>query len=248
MKRNKIIQQRVIEFDAVESTNEKAKEMLDENIDEGSVIVAKRQVAGRGRFGRKWHSPPGGLYLSIVLKPLKKNVHLISLLSGLPVVATLREWGVEATLKWPNDLMIEGKKVGGILCEGVHHRNEFYVIVGIGINTSTDLRRFPDDVRLEATSLKREVKKDIDKNDFLSKLLDDYDSFYRRYVACEFVSLIQEYKDRCTTLGKHLTVETARGRVVGMAKDISSQGALLIEETDGKGVEVFEGSVLIAND
>jgi len=99
------IPREILRFDAVESTNDTAKELLGERAHEGTVVVAERQVAGRGRHGRAWFSPPGGLYCSVVLRPDDTNVPMLNLISGMPVVKALRHWAVLATLKWPNDVV-----------------------------------------------------------------------------------------------------------------------------------------------
>lgn len=231
-----------VRMKVVDSTNEKAKEMLDDVLEEGTVIVAERQAAGRGRYGRAWSSPPGGIYISIVLKPSERNVQLLSLLSGLPVVRTLRLHGVDARLKWPNDVMVGEKKIAGILCEGVHRRDSFWAIVGIGINTAPDLGRLPPDVRTEATSIKNETSQDVDNDRFVERLLAEYDAFYAAYRSGETTRLLAEYRGICATLGKSVVIETAKGRVKGTARDVTALGALVVEDA-GKRVEVFEGTV-----
>ena len=245
MTNKRLVGHTVFRFDVVDSTNEKAKEMLDEGVSEGTVFVAGRQAAGRGRYGRKWFSPAGGLYLSILLRPEERSVQLLSLLSGLPVVWTVNECGASAVLKWPNDIFAGGKKLGGILCEGVYRHNYFYAIVGIGVNTASDVNRLPEEVRANATSLKRETGKSIDNEDFLDRLCRQYEGFYDRYVAGETERLVQEYRQLCSTLGKTVTVETAKGKVKGRAVDVSPLGALIVE-SGGKRIEVYEGTVLDA--
>jgi len=245
MKDVRVIGNRILRFKVIDSTNEKAKELLDEAVDEGTVVVAESQAAGRGRYGRAWFSPRGGLYLSIILRPKERNVQLLSLLSGLPVVKAASAWSVNPVLKWPNDILVGGKKLGGILCEGVYRHNSFYAIVGIGVNTANDLSRLPEEIRATATSLKLETGKQIDNEDFLDHLCRQYEAFHDRYVAGETERLVQEYRQLCSTLGKTVTVETAKGKVKGRAVDVSPLGALIVE-SGGKRVEVYEGTVLDA--
>jgi len=260
----RLIPRSIFRFDVVDSTNEKAKEMLDQGMEEGVVILASRQASGRGRHGRAWASPPGGLYMSIVLKPKKSGIHLhfppdgppalraprpimniqlLSLLSGLPVVRTLRRLGIEASLKWPNDVLIHGLKVCGILCEGVYRRDAYWVIVGIGLNVGVDLRRLPKDVQSSATSLRRELEGDVDPESVLVDLLQDYDDFYAVYVGEEKERLLKEYREMCETLGKSVVIETAKGRMSGRAIDISGAGALVLD-SGGKRTEIFEGTLV----
>jgi len=242
MAERKIIGGRIVRFRIVDSTNEKARELLDESPEEGTVIVADRQAAGRGRHGRAWSSPPGGLYLSIILTPPEKNVHLLSLLSGLPTRRAMKPFGVDAALKWPNDLNVGGKKIGGILCEGIHRRDEFRAIVGIGVNTAVEIRALSADVRTEATTLKHEAGREIDNDEFLEGLLNEYDAFYAGYEAGNIGPLLAEYRATCSTLGRRVVIETAKGRVRGTARDVNDLGALVVEER-GRRHEVFEGTV-----
>jgi len=240
-----MIPSEIFRFDIVDSTNDRAKEMLDQDLREGAVIVAARQASGRGRYGRAWASPPGGLYLSIVLRPKEKKVQLLSLLSGLPVVRALRGLGIEASLKWPNDVLVNGKKICGILCEGVYRHEAFWAIVGIGVNVATDIRRLPKDVQSDATSLRRELGKDAEPESILENLLKEYDNFYDSYSHQGPERLLTEYRGLCTTLVKPVSVETAKGRISGTATDISPDGALVLER-NGKKVEIFEGTLVRA--
>ncbi len=157
----------ILRYDAVESTNDAAKELLGDRAREGTVLVAERQLAGRGRHGRAWFSPPGGLYCSIVLKPDPGHVQLLNLVSGMPVVKALRHWSVLATLKWPNDVVFRTKKIGGVLCEGVHRRDEFYVVAGIGVNTNVAIDRLPEAVRTTATSVLAETGIEVSNEELL---------------------------------------------------------------------------------
>jgi BirA family biotin operon repressor/biotin-[acetyl-CoA-carboxylase] ligase len=237
------IPKNILRFDAVDSTNDKAKELLDQGVEEGTVILAARQAAGRGRYGRAWASPPGGLYFSILLTPKERNAQLLSLLSGLPVVRTLRGFGIEASLKWPNDVLVHGLKICGILCEGVYRHDVYWAIVGIGINVVTDLRRVPQDVQSTATSLRRETGGDIEPESVLVALLKDYDDFYATYVGQGTEQLLAEYRGLCSTLGKSVVIETAKGRMRGNAIDISGAGALVLD-SGGKRTEIFEGALV----
>ncbi|HKZ62954.1 MAG TPA: biotin--[acetyl-CoA-carboxylase] ligase, partial [Thermoplasmata archaeon] len=163
-----ILGRRILRFDAVESTNDTAKELLGEGAEEGTVIVAERQVAGRGRHGRAWFSPPGGLYCSIVLKGDETSARLLTLATGIPVVKALRHWSVLATLKWPNDVVFRDRKIGGVLCEGVYRHDTYWVVAGIGVNTNVPLDRLPEEVRRTATSLKAETGIEVSNDEFLA--------------------------------------------------------------------------------
>src|SRR5438034_10774264 len=146
----------ILHFAAVESTNETAKALLESDVEEGLVVWADRQAAGRGRHGRAWASPLGGLYASFILRPKEAHAWLLGLLVGMPVVKALRHFGVFAGLKYPNDAVYQNRKIAGILSEGVYRRETYHVMIAIGVNTNVDLDRLPPDVEATAPRLKRE--------------------------------------------------------------------------------------------
>lgn len=238
-----LVGRQILRFDAVESTNDTAKELLGETADEGTVIVADRQVAGRGRHGRAWFSPSGGLYCSIVLKPEAKHVQMLHLLSGMPVVKALRHWSVLANLKWPNDVVFRDRKIGGILCEGVHRRDAFWVVAGIGVNTNVPLDRLPEDVRSTATSLKAETGVEVSNEEFLEYMLKEYDKVYRGHKSGARDVLAREYMALCSTIRRDVEVATPQGAVHGRAAEVTPLGALVVIDPSGRRVEVLDGTV-----
>lgn len=240
---DQLIGREILRFDAVESTNDTAKELLGDRATEGTVIVAERQVAGRGRHGLAWFSPPGGLYCSIVLKPEERGVPMLNLVSGMPVVKALRHWSVLATLKWPNDVVFRDRKIGGVLCEGVHRNEEFWVVAGIGVNTNVPLDRLPEEVRRTATSLKAETGVEVSNDEFLEYMLRDYDKVYRATKSGGRNVLAREYMALCTTIRQKVEVSTANGKVRGTAVEVTNQGALVLIDEGGARVEVPDGTV-----
>jgi len=242
-KMDSLVGRKILRFDAVESTNDTAKELLGGDADEGTVIVAERQVAGKGRHVRAWFSPPGGLYCSVVLKPDDKNVSMLNLISGMPVVKALRHWSVLATLKWPNDVVFRNRKIGGILCEGVYRHDAFWVVAGIGVNTNTPLDRLPTEVRGTATSLKAEAEIEVSNEEFLEYMLRDFDKVYKASQSSARNVLARDYMALCSTIRQRVVVETPQGTVRGTAIEVTSQGALVLVDETGKRVEVEDGSV-----
>jgi len=240
------IPREILRFDAVESTNDTAKELLGERAHEGTVVVAERQVAGRGRHGRAWFSPPGGLYCSIVLKPDPAHVQLLTLVSGMPVVKALRHWSVLASLKWPNDVVFRDRKIGGVLCEGVHRGDAFYVVAGIGVNTNVPLDRLPEDVRTTATSLKQETGVEVSNDEFLEYMLRDYDKVYKASQAGARNVLAKDYMALCSTIRKKVAVTTEGKTVRGTAIEVTPLGALVLIDEKGVRLEVTEGAVVLA--
>jgi BirA family biotin operon repressor/biotin-[acetyl-CoA-carboxylase] ligase len=225
----------------VESTNEVAKELVSEGAGHGTVVVAERQVRGKGRHGRKWASPKGGLYVSIVVEPAEKSVQLLSLFSGIPVVKVLRSHGCLAGLQWPNDVMVEGRKIGGILGEGIYRHRNFQVVVGIGINNDFPLSALPTPVAGGATTIREETRKSVPNEELLDELLREYsamlDVMQSRGGAR---TLIERYKAVCVTLGKRVLVQTDR-HIEGIAVDVNPEGYLVIERPSGEKVHIPEG-------
>ncbi len=241
-----LVGHRILRFAAADSTNDLAKLLLDEGADEGTVVVAERQVTGRGRHGRSWASPPGGLYASVVLSCEPTAVGALSLIAGIPVVQALRHFGVFAGLKWPNDVVFMEKKIGGILAEGVYRHDRFWTIVGIGVNTNLDLERLPEEVRARATSLKREVDLFVSNEEFLDFLLGKFEDVYGRFKTGTRDRLLKEYRGLCGTIGKQVTVETPKGKVRGRAWDIAPNGAIIVMDDAGAKHEISDGTVLPA--
>jgi BirA family biotin operon repressor/biotin-[acetyl-CoA-carboxylase] ligase len=239
----KLVGRTVWHYDAVESTQETAKELLEADLEDGLVIWADRQAAGRGRHGRAWASPKGGLYVSLILRPKGPHAQVLQLLMGIPVVKALRHFGVLAGLKWPNDAMYQGRKLAGILAEGVHRRETFHVIVGVGVNTNVDLEQLPPDVRATATSLRREVPLFVSNEEFLDYFLDQADQHASRYLNTPIEILMRDYRGQCTTIGKRVSVATSKGKVVGRGFDITPDGHLVVLDDEGTKVEVADGTV-----
>ena len=234
---------KLLRYDAVDSTNEVAKLLLGHGAEEGTMLVAKRQSAGKGRHGRAWASPPGGLYVSLVVRPEPQYVVTLGLLSGIPVVKALRHFGVFASLKWPNDVVFTEKKIAGILSEGVYRGTEFYAVVGVGVNTTIDLDRLPEDVRARATSVKREVAEYVDNDDFMEYMMKHFEDIVSKFRSGTRDRLIKDYRGLCTTIGKDVVVKTARGAVEGRAYDVTPLGALVVMGADGGKTEVVDGTV-----
>ena len=241
----KIVGRSVWHYDVLESTNETAKELLEPDLEEGLVIWADRQSAGKGRQGRAWASPPGGLYASVLLRPKEPQAWVLGLLAGMPVVKALRHFGVFAGLKYPNDAVYQGRKIAGILSEGVYRRETYHVIIGIGVNTNVDLDRLPPDLQATATTMKREVNLFVANDEFLDYLLSQLDDLYSRYRNTKIEFLIKEYRGQCTTIGKKVSATTSKGTVTGRAYDIAPNGALIIMDEDNAKHEFVEGQLKI---
>jgi BirA family biotin operon repressor/biotin-[acetyl-CoA-carboxylase] ligase len=241
----KLVGRTVWHYDVVESTNETAKELLEGDLEEGLTIWADRQAAGRGRQGRAWASPLGGLYVSVILRPKEAHAWVLGLLVGMPVVKALRHFGVFAGLKYPNDAVYQGRKIAGILSEGVYRRETYHVVVGVGVNTNVDLERLPPDVQGIATTMKREVNLFVANEEFLDYLLHQIDDLYSRYRNTRIEFLIKDYRGQCTTIGKRVAATTSKGKIEGRAYDIAPNGALVIMDDQNGKHEFIEGNLKI---
>ncbi len=239
----KLVGRTVWHYDAVESTNETMKEILETEVPDGLVVWADRQSAGRGRHGRAWASPPGGLYVSVLLRPKEAHAQVLGLLAAMPVSKALRHFGVFAGVKWPNDVVFQGRKIAGILSEGVYRRERYHVVLGVGVNTNLDVDHLPPDVQPRATSLKKEVRMFVANEEFLDYFLEQLDDVYSRYRNTPLDLILKEYRGACTTIGKDVEVDTGKAKVTGRAVDVSRQGGLIVLDREGHKQEILDGSV-----
>jgi BirA family biotin operon repressor/biotin-[acetyl-CoA-carboxylase] ligase len=244
--KTKIVGRRIIFVDEIDSTNDEARRLAKLGEKEGTVVIAASQLKGKGRLGRRWISPPGGIYLSIILKPYisPSKLPIITLLSAIAVVRTIRGLTkLDALVKWPNDIVIMGKKVGGILCEAVKN----VIIVGIGINLNTNLSLFPSSLKKQMTSMKFELGTTFDRDKVIKILLEEFDKLYRDFLHHKQDEIVSEWSSFCHTLGSRVKIETTKGMVNGLAEKLGGRGELRVRGYDGKIKKVFSGDVIKVN-
>ena len=215
---------------------------------EGLVLVAEEQTAGRGRLGRAWHSPAGeNLYCSVVLRPPRApaEVPQVALVAGIAVAAAVEEAaGRRPAIKWPNDVLLDGKKVAGILTEmesemeRVHH-----VIAGIGVNLNT--RRFPRELRTKASSLLLLTGRSIDRARFTAGLLAALEARYVRYLTVGFASVRTEWESYSCLTGTEVRVQGPGGEVTGRVLGLDDDGALRLRGPDGGITRIVAGEVTV---
>jgi len=226
------IGEKILRIESCSSTNDHANQLALQGEKEGTIIIAKEQTEGRGTKGRTWYSASQkGLYLSVILRPKRRDMSLLPLAAGLAVRDALSEAeGLPVRLKWPNDLICKGKKLGGILCEASFIGNQIsHVILGIGINLSHERDDFPEEFRAQATSLKLLLRKEIDKDFFLSKLweiLGDWYNFFLQGKDVQIIRVFEEYS--IFSSGEKLTVETEKERFKGEYRGHDLRGRLLL--------------------
>lgn len=225
-------------LDEVSSTNTVAAGLAQDGAPHGTVIVAEAQSAGRGRLGRQWHSPPGkNLYCSIILRPHPLPDQLPLWLSWIPLlcaVAAARTVQVVATLhpsvKWPNDIFVGPRKVGGLLCESSGAgTSSIFVLVGIGLNVNIRTHDFPETLRDHATSMAIEANRPFDRISVLSTLLSELEIRYETLVSGHLADLVDEYRMRCSTLGRWVRISlVGNDTLEGLAESIAGDGSLRI--------------------
>ena len=244
--RTKIIGRKVFYFKEVESTQEVAKTLANAGLEEGTIIIAEKQTKGRGRVGREWFSPKGGLWLSIILKPNipTPKIQRLTLLAGVAVAKTLRKlYKLDAKLKWPNDVLVEGKKVCGILVEASGDADKVnYVVVGIGINVNV---RFIDKKELSstATSILELLGREVSIVELTVKLLEEFEKLYLEFKQGEFSKIIGEWRKLSQTLGKKVKVESYGESFTGEALDVDEDGFLLVKVKESSIVRVVAGDI-----
>ncbi len=210
-----------VEFhDALASSNDRARELAAAGAPETAVVAAE-QTAARGRQGRAWHAPPGGVWLSVLVRPdlPPSDVPVLTLATAVAVTRAAREAGVDAAIKWPNDVLVGDRKLSGILTEsgGVE-----WAVVGVGVNANLD----PADLPEGATSVRAEGG-DVDRGRFVARLLEELDA-----LRSEPAAVLPAWREHARTLGRRVRVETPGGTVVGEAVDVAYPGALLVEPED----------------
>lgn len=228
------------------STNDLTKELAISGEEEGTVIISEEQTRGRGTKGRSWYSPrKKGLYLSLLLYPSQPQISLLPLMAGLAANdAIFESAGIRVGLKWPNDLIWEKKKLGGILCESGFLGNQAsYVIVGIGINLDQRREDFPEEIRSLATSLKLITKRDIDRKEFLQELCKALNRWYRLFQERRNEEIVRSFQDySILPLGERVELLTETEEVLGTYAGIDSKGGLILER-EGKRMTFFSGEV-----
>lgn len=234
-------------FKSINSTNTYALDNFDE-LSDFTAISADEQTQGRGRFERKWKSDSAeNLYLSFVLKPEKKTF-LANLTQYLAVVLTkiFANYGVYATIKWPNDVLVGGKKISGILCEAKTVKNQIVgVVLGVGIN----LNMSKDDIALidkPATSLNLEIGKNIDKQEFLLCLIDEFKKEYLNVIENGFSCLKKDYMNCIEFLGNEVFIQQRDGAVREkyLVKDVDENGSLIVLDKSGVEKKIFSGDLM----
>lgn len=230
---SRIIGKKVLRFPVLESTNDTALALAREGAQDGTVVTAQAQTKGRGRHGRRWHSPKGlGLYFSVLLRPpiIPEDIHRITIISAVAVAGTIvRHTGFPARIKWPNDIWIDDRKVCGILTESESSR--YYVkhmVIGIGLNVNHLPGDLPEEAAPLSTSLRIVSGRKWDREILFSKILAELDRLYQKMIGGKIKSFVEFFDPWDALIGEMVETDTLCGRACG----ITEQGELLIKENE----------------
>jgi BirA family biotin operon repressor/biotin-[acetyl-CoA-carboxylase] ligase len=246
--RTTFLGQEVHYYQTLESTQLVAHSLAKEGAKQGTIVIADQQAGGKGRLGRVWHSPPGtGIWISILLRP-QLELHRcpqLTLLAAVAIVQAIREQtGLQAMIKWPNDILINRKKVCGILTE-LSAESDYinYLIVGIGINVNAP--SFPDELRAIATSLRIESNREIKRVPIIQTLLQKFEALYFLYLEEGFSPIKQLWEEYAISIGKRVTIRQVNGSMEGIALGIDHEGVLLVQKDDGSVEKVYSADIEI---
>jgi BirA family biotin operon repressor/biotin-[acetyl-CoA-carboxylase] ligase len=266
--KTKILGKKIYHFREIGSTNDFAIELARKGIKEEAIVIAEIQTKGKGRLGREWSSPFGGLWISIILKPaiLPTQAPRMTVIAALGVAKTIRKlYFLDAFIKWPNDVLIRSKagiirtnermrkkeyrvfkKVCGILTEmGAEQDTVNYVVIGIGANLNVDIKKFPMEFRKDATSVEKELGRRIDRVEFTRRMLEEIENLYLLFKRRGFTPILKEWKKISATLGKRVRAVSGKRIIEGRAIDIDSHGALIIKTKKGKEEKILAGDVTL---
>lgn len=240
----------IIHFDTIDSTNVKAKQLAQAGAENGTIVISEGQTAGRGRLGRQWTSPKSkGIWLSVILKPDLEpiNVANITLLGAAAVFKALSEFGIRAQIKWPNDIILNGKKLCGILTEMSCELNMInYIVMGIGINVNIQKKDFPEELLDTATSVLVEKGEILDRKKLTAALLNNFELLYNKFIKYgDIQSSIKLCKENSSVLGKKIKIIDKGNIRTAKAIDIKDNGVLIVEYDDGTMDEILSGEISV---
>ena len=240
----RIIGRKVLYYPVTTSTMDAAREAGREQTTHGTVVIAEEQTAARGRIKRTWIAPEGNIALSVVLYPCLSNLSSLIMLASLAVVNTIEAvTGLKSQIKWPNDVLINGKKVCGILIESDLQKNTVnYSIIGIGINVNLTPADFPE-IESIATSLTIELGRDVSRLSLTRRLLVEMDSLYQ--TVLDGGSIYEPWRDNLVTLGSQVCATTIDEIHEGIAESVDREGSLLLRGSDGKLTRIVAGDVTL---
>ena len=237
-------------FEQTTSTNDVIEKLARDGVKEGVVVFAESQTQGRGRLGRKWMSPARkGLWFSVLLRPelRPQEATQLTVASATALRNAIQEQtGLKTEIKWPNDILISGRKVAGILTELSAELDRVkYVLVGIGVDVNLNAADFPNELRGQASSLKIELGNAVSRVELAAEILGELDRVYGRILAGEFAAVAGDWEQHCATLGQRLVIRLGERRVCGRAEALGEDGALLLRTEHGHLERIVGGDVTL---
>jgi BirA family biotin operon repressor/biotin-[acetyl-CoA-carboxylase] ligase len=248
--KTKVVGRDIRVFKETASTNDVAEKLARDGAKEGVVVFAESQTRGRGRLGRKWASPARkGLWFSVLLRPAlsPQETTRLTIASATALARAIRaETGVLPQIKWPNDILIRGRKVAGILTEMSAELDRVkHVIAGIGVDVNLVASDFPVELRKIATSLKLESGKPIDRPELAAAILRELDRDYARVCGGQFAAVADEWEAQCVTLGSNVTIHLGDRTIRGRAESLDDDGTLLVRTQHGRLERIIGGDVIL---
>jgi len=236
---------RLIHVASAPSTQDVARSEAEGGAPEGTVVLAEEQTAGRGRLGRSWVSPAGtNLYLTLILRPSLERLRSLGIVTPLAVAQALEEaTGLSPRIKWPNDVLVAGRKLAGVLIDTeLSGQTPGYSLVGIGLNVNLDVRAVPE-IAAIATSVRQELGHEVSREEMLAALLGHFEVLYVK--AQRGTAVHAAWRSRLETLGRQVRV-TVGGRVEeGLAEDVDAEGSLILRRADGSRATIAAGEVTL---
>jgi BirA family biotin operon repressor/biotin-[acetyl-CoA-carboxylase] ligase len=237
-------------FQEVDSTNDEAAALAGSGETDGAIVIAEAQRLGRGRIGRRWQSPKGlGLYLSVILRPTipPHDAPVLTLMGAVAGTEAIeRTTGLVTAIKWPNDLIVNGRKVGGMLGEmAVEGSRLLHVILGIGINVNQTEADFDGELRQTASSLRAEAGHPVDRTAIVRAFCESLDGWYERFLCDGPLPILEHARRRCLTLGRQVTARFGDQEISGLAVELDDDGRLVIRDAMGASHRLLAGDVTL---
>lgn len=251
VKGTRIIGRDIRVFEQTTSTNDVVERLARDGVPEGVVVFAEKQTRGRGRLGRKWLSPPHkGLWFSVLLRPAlpPQSATQMTVVAATALVRAIHHTtALSAQIKWPNDILVRGRKTAGVLTELSAELDRInYIVLGIGVDVNLTDSDFPPELRPIATSLKIEAGAAIRRADLAAALIRELDRDYNLICAGEFSKLCEEWQEQCVTLGHRVKIKVGERIVTGQAEALDDNGALLLRTEHGHLERIIGGDVTLA--
>ena len=243
----RVVGKRLLFFQEITSTMDEAARQAQSGAEEGTVVIAEVQTAGRGRQGRNWVSSEANLYLSVLFRPTLEALPMISMLAGVATVRAIRTCtGTEPKVKWPNDVTLDGKKLSGILVESVVQGDQVtYAVLGIGINIGLDIESLGD-IRDTTTSLNIALGHPVSREEVLRQLLHDLDGLYQQVL--QGGTVLPEWRSMLETLGQRVRAHGSNVSYTGLAEGVDEVGNLQLRLDGGQMVTLTAGDVSLSHD